>query len=99
MAAYAIDFVPSAIEDLEYLAKSAQQTILDAVGRNLQAQPTVVTRNRKSLRSNPLSTWELRVGKHRVFYNVDEGEKVVTITAVGWKQHNKLYIRGKEFEL
>ncbi len=45
------------------------------------------------------SAWELRVGDFRVFYDVEENEKVVLIKAVGFKKHNVLYIRGRRFEL
>ena len=48
---------------------------------------------------NDLSIWEMRVGEFRVFYDVDEERQEVLIKAVGWKKHNKLFIRGKEHEL
>jgi mRNA-degrading endonuclease RelE of RelBE toxin-antitoxin system len=59
----------------------------------------VQTRNRKPLRPNDLSTWEARVGSHRVFYDVDQINRRVTIKAVGWKEHNRLFIRGEEYHL
>ena len=73
--------------------------IYDAVQLQLSFGPTIPTRNRKPLRPNPLSEWELRVGALRIFYDVDTEERVVLIKAVGWKEHNRLFIRGKEFEL
>ena len=48
---------------------------------------------------NELSKWEMRVGSHRVFYDVDEEANQVTIKAVGWKEHNNLFIRGKAYQL
>ena len=36
---------------------------------------------------------------YRVFYDVNEAGKTVTVKAVGWKEHNKLLIRGKEYQL
>jgi hypothetical protein len=57
------------------------------------------TRNRKPLRPNDLSSWELRVDVNRVFYDVDKDAAKVIIKAVGWKEHNKLFIRGKEYQL
>ena len=42
------------------------------------------------------AAWEARVGVHRVFYDVDEANRKVTVKAVGWKEHNRLFIRGKE---
>ena len=46
-----------------------------------------------------LADWELRVGRYRVFYDIDENAHVVRIIAVGYKEHNDLYIEGKKFEL
>ena len=43
--------------------------------------------------------WELRVDRFRVFYDVNEESKVILIKAIGWKDHNTLYIRGREFLL
>jgi mRNA-degrading endonuclease RelE of RelBE toxin-antitoxin system len=40
----------------------------------------------------------LRIGDHRVFYEI-EGDETVTILAVGVKSHNDLFIRGKKVEL
>ena len=55
-------------------------------------------RRRKRLTANPLASWELRIGDHRVFYEVEE-DRAVTILAVGVKVHNDLFIRGKKVEL
>ena len=48
---------------------------------------------------NPLAPWELRTGKLRVYYDVDEEAKAVNVRAVGVKERNRLYIAGKEFKL
>jgi hypothetical protein len=54
--------------------------------------------------SRSLSSW-VRLGKYRVFYDVleEDGDetivRIVKVEAVGYKKHNKLYIRGEEFEL
>lgn len=56
------------------------------------------SRRRKRLTANPVAPWELRVGDHRVFYEV-EGDATVTILAVGVKAHNDLFIRGRKVEL
>jgi mRNA-degrading endonuclease RelE of RelBE toxin-antitoxin system len=65
----------------------------------LTREPLRETRNRKPLRENPLSHWELRVGRYRVFYDVSELEQHVKVIAVGHKVRSKLFIGGKEFEL
>jgi len=84
---------------LAFLRKSDQQTVIAESERQLKHEPTKETRNRKPLRPNDLSQWELRVGDFRVFYDVDLEEEETLIKAVGEKEHNKLYIRGKEYEL
>ena len=96
---FTIGFTESALEDLRFLKKNEQKVILDSIQEQLAAQPLVQTRNRKPLRPNDLSAWEVRMGAHRVFYDVDEANKQVTVKAVGWKEHNKLFIRGKEYQL
>src|SRR5438105_4609963 len=96
---FEVVFTESAVADLHFLKKTAQNVVLDAIDQQLAMEPLVETRNRKPLRPNDLSSWEARVGTHRIFYDVDEAEQKVTIKAVGWKKHNKLFIRGKEYEL
>jgi mRNA-degrading endonuclease RelE of RelBE toxin-antitoxin system len=92
-------FTESAFADLTFLRKADQNVVLDAIEQRLATEPLVETRNRKPLRPNDLSSWEARVGSHRVFYDVDEDSQTVTIKAVGWKEHSKLFIRGKEYDL
>lgn len=73
--------------------------IIDAVKKQLRYEPAVPTRHRKHLKDNPLATWELRVGKFRVFYNVDDVRVVVVVVAIGVKEHNRLLIDGQEIHL
>jgi mRNA-degrading endonuclease RelE of RelBE toxin-antitoxin system len=52
------------------------------------------------MRPNPVAPWELRIGRLRVYYDVqEEPERVVTIRAVGIKERNRVYIGGTEIEL
>ncbi|HKI06649.1 MAG TPA: type II toxin-antitoxin system RelE/ParE family toxin [Thermoanaerobaculia bacterium] len=92
-----IEFTKDAIEDLRFLKKLEQRLVVDAIERQLSVSPEVETRNRKPLRPNEVSMWELRVNAFRVFYDIEDG--VVRIKAVGRKEHNRLVIRGKEFLL
>jgi mRNA-degrading endonuclease RelE of RelBE toxin-antitoxin system len=94
-----VEFTESAIEDLRRLRKHEQGMVVDAIERQLVHEPLTETRNRKPLRPNDLSQWELRVDRFRVFYDVAGRGAVVIVKAIGWKEHNKLYIRGKEFQL
>ena len=96
---FRVDVSKSALEDLQWLKKHERMIVLEAIERHLLHEPAVETRNRKSLRENVLSRWELRVGKYRVFYNVSEPDGIVDITAVGHKEHGTLFIRGKEVKI
>ncbi len=93
---YEIEFTATALQDLTVLRKFEQQTIIDEIETQLQYEPEAVTRNRKKLRPNNVANWELRIGKFRVFYNVDIERLNVSIEAVGFKVGNVLFIRGKQ---
>lgn len=99
--AFEINLTPTAANHMRTYKKFEQQMILDAIEAQLSYEPTVETRNRKRLGENELSDWELRVGNHRVFYDVviEGAAGIVQIKAVGHKEHNTLYIGGKEVEL
>jgi mRNA-degrading endonuclease RelE of RelBE toxin-antitoxin system len=92
-----VEFTESAFADLIYLKRFEQSLILAAIERQLTGEPLTRTRNRKPLRPNDLAMWELRIGKYRVFYDV--ASNTVKIKAVGWKEHDRLFISGKEFLL
>lgn len=96
---YRVQLTASAGEDLRYLQKAAQNAVLDAIERQLISEPLTPTRNRKPLRPNDLSSWEMRIEEYRVFYDVQESKQEVLVKAVGWKEHEKLLIRGKEYKL
>ncbi|MBI3797069.1 MAG: type II toxin-antitoxin system RelE/ParE family toxin [Deltaproteobacteria bacterium] len=96
---FKVEFTASALEDLDFFKPYEQNPILDAVEQQLPHEPLTPTRHRKELRPTPLATWELQVGKYRVFYDVEREDQVVRVKAVGWKEHNQLFIRGKEFTL
>jgi mRNA-degrading endonuclease RelE of RelBE toxin-antitoxin system len=67
------------------------------IEEQLTNQPDVETRNRKRLRPDHLTEWELRIGELRVFYDVDLDGSLVRIAAIGHKKRNKLFFRGKEY--
>ena len=96
---YEIEYTKSALEDLSSFKKRNQQIIFSAIDEQLVWQPVLETRNRKPLEPNDLSQWELRIGQHRVFYDVDTNARIVAIKAIGEKKHNQLYIRGRKFKL
>lgn len=88
----------SAIEDLDYFRKNERQMISEAIALFLTHDANVETRRRKPLRPNRIAPWELRIDDYRVFYDFEEDDKV-KVVAVGYKEHNDLYIRGRKVEL
>ena len=95
---YEVKFVRSADGDVARYAAHERRLILDGIGRYLEVDADVETRRRKHLRPNPLAPWELRMGAYRVFYEIRDNS-VARVLAVGHKEHNDLYIRGKKVEL
>ncbi|MBI5302436.1 MAG: hypothetical protein HY868_09880 [Chloroflexi bacterium] len=96
---YEIEFTFEANEDLILFRKFEQKQILDETEHQLMYEPNVATRNRKEMDPNDVAGWELRIGKFRVFYNVDESTRTVSIEAVGFKVGNLLFIRGERRKL
>ena len=96
---YTIEVTEEAKIDLSYFKAHERKTILQGIREQLSYEPLQETRNRKKLRRNPLAPWEVRIGKYRVFYEVEQEIVTIGVVAVGYKQHNTLYIRGKQIEL
>lgn len=96
---YAINYSFESLDDLRFFRKSEQQEIMDTIDAQLRYEPTVETRNRKELRPNEVASWELRIGRFRVFYDVDEEDRNVNIEAIGFKIGHELFIRGERTEL
>ncbi len=94
-----IAFTQEALEDLREVRKFDQQRIIAAIEDQLAHQSAIETRNRKRLRPNQLAEWELRVGRFRVFYDVDTTLGVVKIVAVGYKEGSALFVHGERYDL
>jgi hypothetical protein len=67
-------------------------------------EPVTVTRNRKPLRGpNVLGAeWELRCGpgnRYRVFYEIDQAARRVSVLAIGLKLRERLRIGNEEIDL
>ena len=99
MASFQIEVTEEAKIDLSYYTAFERKIIVSEIREQLTHQPHVETKNRKPLRDNPTASWELRVGKYRVFYDVDETASTVSVVSVGHKEHNVFLIRGKEVQL
>ena len=85
--------------DLSYYTVFERKIMVAAMRAQLTDSPAVETRNRKRLRDNSIARWELRSGHYPIFYEVDETARQVTVVAVGYKDHNRLFIRGQEVQL
>jgi mRNA-degrading endonuclease RelE of RelBE toxin-antitoxin system len=96
---YRIEYSPPSRDHLAALDARQRTTVLDKVDVQLAHEPTAVTRNRKPLQLNPLARFELRIGPLRVYYEVDEAERVVEIRAVGIKDRSRVRIGGEEVDL
>jgi mRNA interferase RelE/StbE len=95
---FQVNFTPSAGEDLKCFRPYEQKMIVAAIKGYLREDANIESSRRKRLRPTELAPWELKIGKYRVFYDF-EGEGTVKIVAVGYKEHNELFIRGRRMEL
>lgn len=95
---YRIFLTESSKEDLDHLKVHDQRIVLAGIFAFLKQDAEVESRRRKMLRPNPIAPWELRIDRFRVFYTVEE-KRTVKVIAVGYKEHNRLFIRGLEAPL
>jgi mRNA-degrading endonuclease RelE of RelBE toxin-antitoxin system len=96
---YRIEYSPETDEHLRSLSARQRAMVFDTVDEQLAHEPSAQTRNRKPMRPNSLAPWELRIGEIRVYYDIDEPKRVVTILAVGLKDRNRVIIGGEEVQL
>jgi mRNA interferase RelE/StbE len=69
---------PRAVGQIRRLRRVDAVTILDAIETHLHHEPDRVSRSRiKRLRGRGATTYRLRVGDFRVFYDVVEAEVIV----------------------
>jgi mRNA-degrading endonuclease RelE of RelBE toxin-antitoxin system len=99
VAFYEIELKDEAKADVSSYNAYERKTIVVAIREQLANEPLNATRNRKRLRENPIARWELRIDKFRVFYEVHEDRRLVTVVAVGHKDHGSLFIRGSRVKL
>ena len=101
---FTLDYAPEVYNHLDAIETKLHRLIAQTIKEQLLHTPTVKTRNRKPLEEPAAfgATWELRFGPNnafRVFYEVDQTEKAVTILAIGIKEGDRLLISGQEFKL
>lgn len=92
---FIIAYAEDVSEDLASLRAFERKRILNEIEKQLTYDATRVSKNRKMLVGlvppweyvEPV--WELRVGEHRIFYDVDEEKSIVIIRAVRYKPPHK----------
>ena len=68
--------------------------------RHYEIELTHEADRHKPLRPNPVAPWELRIGRLRVYFDVEqEPRHVVRVQAVGIKDGSRVWIGGEEVEL
>ncbi len=77
---YEIRYAHEAVGDIRPLRAFDQTRLLDAVARHLSAEPTRVSKSRIKRMVQPFwSHFRLRVDEFRVYYDVDEAGRAVTV--------------------
>ncbi len=92
---FTIEYAEGVVQDLAGLTAFDRKALLDRIEEQLTHEPTRVTRHKKILiglippweHEEPI--WELRVGEHRVFYDVDEDAGRVAVRAIRRKPPHK----------
>lgn len=93
---YEIEYAEGIADDLADMRAYERTHILDSIEKQLRHEPTRPTRNRKILVGlvppwgHVEPVWELRVGEHRVFYDVNEETAVVMIRAIRHKPPHRM---------
>ncbi len=95
---FTVILLPSADTDLTYFRTHEQRIILTGIGTHLTYDATIETKRRKRLDPNPIAPWELRIDHYRIFYVLVPATQI-HVVAIGYKDHNDLYIRGKKVDL
>lgn len=97
---FRIEYSPDTVEHFQFLTRFQKVTVLDIVEKQLSFSPDRESKNRKPMRPNPISPWELRIGTLRVYYDIEEGSApVVYIRAIGIKDRNRIRIGNEVISL
>jgi mRNA-degrading endonuclease RelE of RelBE toxin-antitoxin system len=101
---YQLVFAPEVVDHLGVIERKYHDLIREVINEQLCFTPAQPTRNRKLLEQPALfgATWELRFGpdnRFRVFYEIEKGERVVRVLAIGVKERARIWIGGEEFEV
>jgi mRNA-degrading endonuclease RelE of RelBE toxin-antitoxin system len=94
---FRINLSPNAAEDLDYFDAYEQRIIMAAVNTYLVEDAHIQTKRRKRLEENPIASWELKQDRYRIFYDIIDA--TVDVLAIGYKDHNDLFIRGRRMSI
>ncbi|MBI4556520.1 MAG: type II toxin-antitoxin system RelE/ParE family toxin [Candidatus Hydrogenedentes bacterium] len=92
---YTIFYAAEVANDLGRLRAYERARILETIENQLRYNPSESSRNRKILYGLVVPwdscepNWELRIGRYRVFYDVDESASTVCVRAVRFKPPHK----------
>lgn len=94
---------PEVIDHLDAIERRFHGLIGNTIDEQLTFSPATQTRNRKPLEQPAPygAAWELRFGprnRFRVFYEIDDAQRIVSILAIGDKEGSRLFIGGEEWE-
>jgi mRNA-degrading endonuclease RelE of RelBE toxin-antitoxin system len=92
---FTIEYSEGVAEDLADLRAFDRKRLLDRIEKQLTHEPIRETKHKKILiglippweYEEPI--WELRVGEHRIFYDVDENAGRVAVRAIRRKPPHK----------
>jgi hypothetical protein len=101
---FTIVYAPITKQHLRVIEAKYYSLIRAVVDEQLSFEPTTETRNRKPLKRPVvfMATWEIRFGpqnRFRVYYDVDLGQAIVSILAIGIKRGHQVVIGGEEMQV
>lgn len=91
---YRIEFVRSAKDDLRLLPKTDQVKALDRIERHLTHEPKRQSKSRiKRLRGKTFPPYRLRVDEFRIYYDVDDQNRIVIVYGVVPKDQSEAWLK------
>lgn len=83
IASYEIRYAEEAIADLRGLRKFDQRKVLEGIELHLSDQPKLASKSRIKAMKQPFwSQYRLRLDDFRVYYDVEDNPRVVTVLRV-----------------
>jgi mRNA-degrading endonuclease RelE of RelBE toxin-antitoxin system len=80
---YDIEYAVEAVDDLRAMRPFDQRAVLEGIETHLLHQPKFVSKSRIKLMTQPFwSQYRLRIGEFRIYYDVDDEDRVVNVLRV-----------------